>query len=288
METKSATLIVDCMNALGEGVQWNPADKKIYWTDIFGNTLWSCDEDGTSVSLLKLPAGLCAFAFTQDRMLAAFTDGLYWFDLAHKTRELIQLYQPDLPHTRMNDGGLDRQGRFVIGGIDEDGMRPITPIWNVEPNGISEIIQGVGCANSLVFSPDGQILYFADTADTPIYAMDYDQTDGTASNKRLFADSNLGKPDGSCVDAEGGLWNARFGGASVQRFSADGAEDFRVTLPVPNVTCCCIGGSNMNRLFITTARLGMSDDSLASSPKAGGLFMCDLPYTGLPHGTFKT
>ena len=131
-------------------------------------------------------------------------------------------------------------------------------------------------------------MYFADTASTPIFAFDYNPDTGQLCNKRLFVDSQIGKPDGSTVDAEGALWNTRFGGGCVQRFLPDGTEDSRVALPVPNVTCCCLGGQQMDRLFITTARLAMTEDELAATPSAGGLFYCDLPVSGLEHGTYRT
>ena len=286
-----AELLVDSRCTLGEGIQWNAEQARVFWTDIFGNALLSCDETGGDFQRLELDGGLCAFAFTDDdRLLAAFTDGLYWLDPGSGARELICEYQNRLPRTRMNDGNLDRQGRFVVGGIDEDGMNPITTVWSVTPTKISDIIPDVGCANSICFSPDGGLMYFADTAGPQIFVYDYDRLTGIPSNPRSFASLSdaFGKPDGSTVDADGALWNARFGGGCVQKFLPDGTADMRVELPVPNVTCCAIGGADMNRLFITTARASMSNAALARAPEAGGLFAFDLDVKGLKHGTYST
>lgn len=285
-----ARLLVDCQCTLGEGVQWNAVEARLYWTDIFGDVLYSCDATGDRLKALPLDDGLCAFAFTDTHdILAAFVDGLYRLDWRTGERNLIRTYQEDLPRTRMNDGALDRQGRFVVGGMDENGMTPITDVWSVRPCGIDTVIDGVGCANSIAFSSDGKTMYFADSASRDIARYDYDPATGRPSNARLFArmDKVFGVPDGSCVDADGGLWNARFGGGCVQRFRADGSPDMRVTLPVPNVTCCCIGGRQMNRMFITTARAGMPDKALSATPSAGGVFVVDLPVRGLDQGTYK-
>ncbi|WP_161635601.1 SMP-30/gluconolactonase/LRE family protein [Actibacterium mucosum] len=291
MAELSASLILDCRNNLGEGIQWNVRTQRVYWTDIFGDALWSCAEDGSAMSRVPLDKGLCAMAFTDnDRALAAFTDGLCWLDVETGARELIKEYQPEEgARTRMNDGGLDRQGRFVVGGIDEEGMHPITPVWSVDKGDVRTVIEGIGCANSTCFSPDGTRMYFADTRGKDVVAYDYDTATGTPSNPRVFATLGDGEggPDGSTVDAEGGLWNTQFGGGAVQRFLPDGSRDMRVTLPVPNITCCAIGGAKMNRLFITTARLGMEPDALQKSPLAGGLFAVDLPVTGIDAGTYK-
>ncbi len=42
----------------------------------------------------------------------------------------------------------------------------------------------------------------------------------------------------------------------------------------------------MNRLFITTARAGMSDEALNACPTAGGLFVADIPVKGLEVGFY--
>ncbi|MES0864291.1 SMP-30/gluconolactonase/LRE family protein [Ruegeria sp. SCPT10] len=286
----TAHLLVDCKCELGEGVQWNDALGRLYWTDIFGNALWSCDENGYSVERLELGARLCAFVFTSDvRVLAAFADGLYWLELSSGQRDLIQEYQPELPQTRMNDGNLDRQGRFIVGGMDDVDGALITPVLRVSPSGIECIIENVGCANSIAFSPDGRSMFFADSTGHEIYQYDYDRVSGKPTNKRVFAamEPEFGVPDGSTVDCEGALWSARFGGSCVQRFLSDGSLDLLVSLPVPNVTCCCLGGGEMNRLFITTARAGMTGAEQAAMPEAGGIYAVDVPVRGLPHGRYK-
>lgn len=289
MSNLVAELLVDSKNALGEGIQWNEHTQRVYWSDIFGDALWSCGPNGEDPRKQELPGKLCAFAFTNsDVMLAAFSDGLYWFNPETLDRSLITAYDPENKNSRMNDGNLDRQGRFIVGGINEDNMKPTTPVWRVDNLGETILFGNVGCANSTCFSPDGTTMYFADSAGTQIHKFDYDTETGTPTNRRLFTDlKDAGIPDGSTVDAEGSLWNARFGGACVQKFLEDGTLDIKVELPVPNVTCCCIGGPNLDRLYITTARLGMSPDDIENKPSAGGLFVVDLPVKGLPHGRYS-
>ncbi|MEM9633524.1 MAG: SMP-30/gluconolactonase/LRE family protein [Pseudomonadota bacterium] len=285
-----AELLVDCQNDLGEAVQWNSFLQKVFWTDVFGNALWSCNENGDEVSCQKLPGKLCSFAFRSDGgLLAAFSDGIYDFDIQSGQRRLLAQYQPELGRrTRMNDGGVDRCGRFLAGGIDEEGMHPITEVWSISGCEIRTVISSVGCANSITFSPDGDTMYFADSRCADIFAFDYDQDSGMPSNKRLFASlrDGEGKPDGSCVDREGALWNAQFGGGAVQRFLENGERSTRVELDVPNVTCCCIGGKNLDVLFITTASSGMRDFELQDKPHSGGLFVCPIGAIGLPASTF--
>lgn len=285
-----AELLVDCRNILGEAVQWNMAVQRVFWTDIFGNALWSCDENGGDIVCLDLPGSLCAFAFSQDGgMIAAFADGLYDLDASTGHHRLLATYQPELGYqTRMNDGGLDRQGRFLVGGIDEEGMHPITDVWSVSGNGIQTVLNGVGCANSIAFSPEGDTMYFADSRRRDIFAFQYDQATGKPGKKRRFATlcEDEGSPDGSCVDSEGALWNAQFGGGGVQRFLQTGERHIRVELGVPNVTCCCLGGWDLDLLFVTTAAAGMDEAALKKTPQAGGLFVYPAHISGLPASPF--
>ena len=232
MITLEAQLLVDCHATLGEGIQWNPARRRVYWTDVKGRTLWSCQEDGSGVARLDLETGLCSFAFSDDgRILGAFEDGLAWLDPVSGRRTLFEPYQPDKPTTRMNDGALDRQGRFVVGGIDEAELAPITPVWTVTRGEVRTIIDGVGCANSTAFSPDGSRMYFADSPTGEIQVFDYDIGRGIPSNRRVFARlrPSEGVPDGSTVDSQGGVWNAQYGGGAVQRFLPDGSRARRAS-----------------------------------------------------------
>ena len=73
-----ADLLVPCKNALGEGVQWNSDHQRVWWTDIDGYTLWSCDADGGEVETITTPERLGSFAFDPDNnILAAFQSGLF-------------------------------------------------------------------------------------------------------------------------------------------------------------------------------------------------------------------
>lgn len=278
-----ARLIVDCGNALGEGVQWHPRHRRLFWTDIDGRTLWSCDDRGGHVRQVALDERLCAFAFSGDgRMLGAFADGLAWLEPRSGHRSLFEPYMPGIAGVRMNDGAVDRQGRFVVGGYAERPDAPGTVVWSVDRGRVRALFDGVRTANSTAFAPDGLVMYFADTPTGEIRFCSYNPATGTPGAWQVFAriDPAEGRPDGSCVDAEGGLWNARFGGGCVVRHLPDGRPDMVVRLPVPHVTCCTIGGNSMRRLFVTTATRD------GDGAGAGGLYAVDLPVRGLPTETY--
>ncbi len=275
------TLLIDSKNGLGEGVQWSVSQQRLFWVDIDEARLCSCDEFGQDFRAVDMPERMCSFAFDLDgNLLCAFASGLYRYNVETDVRDILFAFEEDKPQTRMNDGRCDRQGRFIVGGYNEKGPEAISSVISYDKGKATTLIHDVKCANSLSFSPDGSMMYFTDTATKKIFRFDYDE--GVLSNRTLFADVvDDGSPDGSCVDADGALWNARFRGANVQRYLPDGTVDTRIELPVPNITCVCFGGKNLDKLYITTARHKMTKDQIAEFPLSGGVFVVEPGVTGL-------
>ncbi len=108
------------------------------------------------------------------------------------------------------------------------------------------------------------------------------------SNERVFVDgaANPGYPDGSCVDADGCLWNAEYGGARVVRYTPAGKIDRVIALPVQNPTCCCFGGARLDTLYVTTAAQGLKEIDFEKQPLAGSVFAVHPGATGLPESRF--
>ncbi|UUX49937.1 SMP-30/gluconolactonase/LRE family protein [Nisaea acidiphila] len=291
-ETIRARLLLDCRNILAEGIQWHGEQNKLYWTDIHGRALWSCNADGSGAAKTDFEKRIGSFAFTdQGTLVIAHEDGLAHFDPGNGgLRELFEI-EADLPTTRLNDGRCDRDGRFVFGGLDEDGLRPLSGVYSFAGGtSATPLITEVGCTNSLCFSPDGTRMYFADSSGKRIYRYAYDRATGAVSDRAVFAElgNSEGAPDGSCVDAEGGVWNAQFEGGCVQRFLPDGTRDIRIELPVSQVTLACFGGGNLDTLFIATAREGFSPERQAEEPTAGGIYVAELDgIRGLPEERFR-
>ena len=114
--------------------------------------------------------------------------------------------------------------------------------------------------NSIAWSPDGKTMYFADSPRHKIWAFDY--RDGEIANERVFAAPHPGFPDGSCIDADGCMWNAEYGAGRVVRYTPAGKVDRVLEVPAKNPTCCCFGGTALDTLYITTAELAVLLQSL--------------------------
>jgi L-arabinonolactonase len=287
-----AELLLDCRNAHGEGVLWSVEHGLLLWTDIHGEQIWSLDPVTGASRSAAVPGRLCSFAPRKGRpatqLVCAFADGFALLDLETGARTDIAAFEPQLPQTRLNDGRTDREGRFVAGGMDERDLQGVSSVWRLERDlSLTFLFGGVACANGTCFSPDGRTFYFADSPTHRIVARSYPAGPELPSEPRLVARTQ-GIPDGSCIDAEGFIWNAVWEGHRVERWSPDGRLDRIVEVPVAKPTCCAFGGPELDTLFITTSRLAESPERLAAEPQAGGLFaikpgargVADVPFAG--------
>jgi sugar lactone lactonase YvrE len=162
-------------------------------------------------------------------------------------------------------------------------------LYRVDADGtVHDFEQGLGIANTFAWSPDERTMYFADTLDA-IYAYDFDAPTGEISNRRTFARVDTGKyglPDGSTIDSEGFLWNCRWDGGCIIRWAPDGTIDRIVEFPCRRVTSCIFGEADLDTLYVTTVRYGLSESELAEQPLAGSIFALDPGVKGLPDGQF--
>lgn len=147
-------------------------------------------------------------------------------------------------------------------------------LYRFESNGtVNTIERGIGIANTLAWSPELDRLYFADSLKGQLYVYDCELESGAVRNKRvLFETSDYGVPDGSAIDVDGCLWNARWDAGVILRITPSGGVDRVVSIPAPRPTSCAFGGADLRTLFVTSARLGLTSAQLARCPLSGSVF----------------
>lgn len=283
-------LILDCKNILGEGILWNDQESLLYWTDIEGRIMYQYNPASRSVDRFPMGEKLCSFAFRKDGgFLLAFESGLALSSSVGSSPAWIWKTRKTGDNVRLNDGRCDRAGRFIVGEFDPE-EKGRGQAYRYDPDGKKELLfGGLNSANSTCFSPDGKTMYYSCAVAGEIWAFDYDQKSGLPSNKRLFHSfsDQPGLPDGSVIDSEGYLWNAQWAGSRIVRIAPDGRLDRVIELPVKNITCLCFGGDDLDTLYITTARMTLSEKELNEKPLSGGLFALRPGVTGIKESRFK-
>ena len=186
----------------------------------------------------------------------AMNDGFYFFDFESGAEpELIVEIEADQPRSRLNDGKVDRRGRFFAGGMDDKEELGLCGLWRLDSDlSVTRVEEGIICSNGPCWSPDDRTFYFADTFREEMWAYDYDLGSGELRNRRLFASSRdlPGLYDGSTVDAEGCVWNAMVIGGELIRYTPDGEIERQIGMPVRNVTSLIFGGDDLDVLYVTS------------------------------------
>jgi L-arabinonolactonase len=276
---------IEVANELGECVLWDKIAGAVWWTDIEGRALYRLDWQTRSRAIFPTPHRLASFGFIAGRrdLIVAFDCGVALFDPA--TAATCGLIRPEglSSGQRMNDGRIDRQGRFWIGSMAEDPQAPSEARLYCVANGQVEThLRGLGIANGLAWSPDGTVCYVADSRERVIWRFDFNIATGALSGRREFARCRR-CPDGATVDAEGYLWSAQWGGGCVIRYAPDGCVDRVLEVPVSQPSCVAFGGPDLDLLFVTTARDGLT----GAETGAGDLFVYNVGVRGLEESRFQ-
>lgn len=277
---------------LGEGPFWAEAEQRLYWTDIAGRWAHCIDPATGEGRSWRMPSSCSAIlpARSGDPVVA-LADGLYRLDPA--TGAVRPFARPDDdPGNRSNETRCDPQGRIWLGTMCNNLGPAGEPLplarrsggfFCVRPDGSwTRLFAGLGISNTLAWSPDGTRFYCADTLREIIWSFAYDPEGPSLSDQTVFAEGGPGHPDGSAMDEEGFLWNARWGGGRVIRYAPDGRVDRELFLPVEQPSSCAFGGPDRKTLFVTSARQeleGLAPDSLDGSVFAVRVDVAGMPMT---------
>jgi sugar lactone lactonase YvrE len=279
--------IADVKAVLGEGPVWDPREQALYWVDIPQKRVFRWSQD-LAARTIPVTHHICSLL---PRASGGFIGGGYdgFLEIAPDLSvTLIADPEPDLPANRFNDGKVDRSGRLWAGTMDRHEREASGSLYRLDPDrSWTRIDSGYRVTNGPAFSRDGGTMYHTDSARQIVYAFDL-AADGSASNRRVHLryGEGDGYPDGMTVDAEDCLWIAFWDGWCVRRFSPAGERLAELRVPAQRPTSCAFGGSDLDRLFITTASRDLSAVELGSQPCAGGLFMTSPGVTGIGEPLF--
>jgi sugar lactone lactonase YvrE len=286
----AAELLLDIHAELAEGPVWLEATNEFVWVDIEkGDVHWLDPATGADRSL---NVGTYPGAALPDRaggLVLAVPGGLSRLEAgAQAPTPLVQV--EDIPDMRMNDAVVDRRGRIWVGSLHAKELPDCGFLYRVDPDlGFERVLDTLTVSNGIDWSLDNSLMYFIDSPTRRVDVLDYDIETGKATDRRpffTFGDDLPGMPDGMCVDAEGGLWVALWGGSRVVGITSDGQVHTQIDVPSSQVTSVAFGGPDLRTLLITSATIELPADVLAAEPHGGGLFTADVGVAGLPPTLF--
>ena len=283
-----AELLLDAKAVLGEGPVWH--EDVLHWVDIEPGVVHRYDPRRGTQSSVELGQAVGAVVpAAGGGLLAAVENGFMELPQSGANPQLLVAVEADDAATRMNDGKCDRQGRFWASTMAKDGSPGAGSLYRLTPDlRVERMLTGLGIGNGLAWSADDTLFYVIDSLAHGVDVFDFDAGEGAIVNRRRLLDvaPDDGVPDGMTIDADGCLWVALFGGGAVRRYSPQGQLEEVVLVPASAVTCCTFGGDDLSDLYITTARLTLSESELLGQPQAGGVFCVRTDATGVPVNRF--
>jgi sugar lactone lactonase YvrE len=278
---------------LGEGIFWHSEHKKIYWIDIENMEVHRFDPETLDADMWNVGKRVgCIVPSANDKIVCALQGEIAELDLlTGKTKKLLDI-EKELPGNRCNDGNVDLNGRLWIGtmSVNEE-QKEKGSLYRIGPDLIArKMVEKLSISNGIGWSPNDDEMYLIDTPDKRLLAFRYDAASGNITNERRvdFFPGTGGFPDGMCMDTDGMLWIAFWGGKRIGRFDpATGDQLAEVEVPAVNITSCCFGDDDLQTLYIITARQGMSEEELKEYPLSGSIFKCKPGVGGVRMNSFK-
>jgi sugar lactone lactonase YvrE len=153
----------------------------------------------------------------------------------------------------VNELVVDARGNAYVngGGFDLMAGDDFAPgiVALVAPDGSArQVADGLAFPNGMLIMPDDQTLIVAESYAKRLTAFDIG-TDGSLSNRRVWAELGDGVPDGICADAENAVWYADVPNKRCVRVR-EGGELLQTVELDRGCFACALGGSDGATLFI--------------------------------------
>jgi sugar lactone lactonase YvrE len=285
-------LILNIKAELGEGPSWDQEKQLLYWVDILDKKVNIFDPITNHNRQIQLEQFVGAIVPRNiNEAVIVLENGFYVLNF--ETESLVFIAEPEIHirDNRFNDGKCDAFGRFWAGTMSKSNVPEQGALYCLDTHfNVSKKLSRVGISNGIAWSPDNKWMYYIDTPTKKVVCFEFNIETGEIKNPIDIVHflEEEGSPDGMTIDEEGMLWIAHWGGSKVSRWNpGTGIKLQTIDIPALNVTSCTFGGKDLNELYITTARTGMTEEQLDRYPYSGGLFRIKTEVKGSPAYYFK-
>ena len=286
-------IAVNLQSTLGEGAIWDDKNKCLYWVDILKGLVHKYDLIKANHETKEIGGFVGSVVpVNQNEIVLLVNREFVRYNWSTGEKSILGNVEKDRKGNRFNDGKCDPAGRFWAGTMALDEAKGAGGLYCLNNDlSIDKKLKDISISNGIVWTSDQQTMYYIDTPTMEVWAFDYDITSGDITNKKVVVkvDKKEGFPDGMTIDHEDKLWIAHWGGKQIARWDPKNGEKLlSIPVPVSHITSCAFGGKNLDQLYITCAREGLSSEQLEQEPLAGSLFVYDTKgaYKGVPANKF--
>ncbi|HEV7322367.1 MAG TPA: SMP-30/gluconolactonase/LRE family protein [Ensifer sp.] len=286
----SGRILDEAPSQLGEGPTFDPATGTAWWFNIKGQELHELHLESGRKAVHALPfLGSVLAVIDPARQLIASDQGLFVRDTRSGQLSLLTALE-DKPANRSNDGRVHPSGALWIGTMGRKAEDLSGAIYHVAGTKVTRLYADISIPNSICFSPDGTIGYFIDSRVNKLMRVELDAETGLPkAEPTVLIDSKPypGDMDGSVCDADGLIWNARWGTGTVDVYKPDGSMVARHKLPATQTSCPGFIGAKADRLMVTSAWQDMDETARAADPHAGKTFELGVSVKGRFEPSFR-
>jgi sugar lactone lactonase YvrE len=268
---------------LGEGPTYDPATDTAFWFDIKGQKLHALHLATMTENVHALPfLGSVLAVIDADRQLVVSDQGLFMRATADGTlTPFVKL--EDKPGNRSNDGRVHPCGALWASTMGRSAEKHAGAIYHVAGERVTRLFADMTIPNAICFSPDGSVAYFTDTDVNHLMRVALDPKTGLPIGAPEVLSDESGTPggvDGAVCDADGLIWNARWGAGAIDVYKPDGTRIARHLLPASQTSCPAFIGRSAERMLVTSAWQDMDEAARQADPHAGQTFELGLPVNG--------
>ena len=254
-------LIFYAGSSLLEGPIWDANNKLVYCVSIEQGLIYQINPNSGEVQTFITDGNVGCVALTPEgNLMSAEKNGIFLTNPKTREKTYITQFESDVD-LRYNDGRFDPVGRFLVGTKSEKDYFVEETIvkgklFSYHNGEYKVLLNDLLISNGIGFSHNGGKMYFIDTPTKKVAQYNYDLNTGDLLFEKYIIDiDGEGWPDGMCVDLDGNVWVAEWEGSRVRKWDINTGKVLdEIILPCSRVTSCCLGGENLNELFITTAR----------------------------------
>ena len=254
-------LIFYAGSSLLEGPIWDANNKLIYCVSIEQGLIYQINPNSGEIqSFLTQGSVGCVALDKNGNLISAEKEGIFSINPKTKTKTYLTQLESDI-NLRYKDGRFDPAGRFLVGTKSEKDFfveKEVVKgkLFSYIDGEYKVLLENLSISNGIGFSHNGGKMYFIDTPTKKVAQYKYDLTTGVIELEKYIVEiDGPGWPDGMCVDKDGNIWVAEWGGGRVRKWNINTGQVMEeILVPCPRVTSCCLGGEELDELYITTAK----------------------------------
>src|SRR5262245_15828027 len=260
--------------AMGESPRWH--DDRLWFSDWGAQEIIAVDIDGKSEVSVRTQFGLpfCIDWLPDGRLLIVSGRENV---LMRQESDGSLVTHADLSNVSnhwWNEIVVDGRGNTYING-GPGIIALVTPDRSVR-----QVADSIAFPNGMAVTPDNGTLIIAESHGNRLTAFDI-ASDGSPSNRHVWADLGDGAPDGICLDAHNAVWYADVPNKRCVRVR-EGGEVLQTINIDRGCFACMLGGTDKKTLFmVATEWRGMNEIPEIARARTGQVLTIDAPAMGV-------